>query len=84
MLRAQLPVDWKAIEEHLPQLWHTWDPNGDGYIEAHELLGDGGLLNYVQANFPQADTYEQIHGEANVVRVVRKKSKEEGNNPSTC
>ncbi len=44
VLRAQLPVDWHAMETELPRLWSRFDPNGDGFIERHEMMRVGGLL----------------------------------------
>ena len=56
MLRAQLQCDWHAIADELPRLWARWDPNGDGYVEQHEMIGPGGLLEYMRVNFPLASS----------------------------
>jgi Ca2+-binding EF-hand superfamily protein len=51
ILIAQFPVDHKKLEENLPRLFRTWDPNMDGQIEKHEFLRPEGLLEYVKQNF---------------------------------
>ena len=56
VLRAQVPVDHDALEDHLPKLWKTWDPNGDGFIQYDEIMRpEGGLLAYVLSHFARKE-----------------------------
>jgi len=58
VLRAQLKCDWRAIERELPTLWPQWDVNGDGYVERHEMMKRGGLLDYVSKSFAKAKSVD--------------------------
>mmetsp|Transcript_13745 Transcript_13745/g.42570 ORF Transcript_13745/g.42570 Transcript_13745/m.42570 type:complete len:344 (+) Transcript_13745:1078-2109(+) len=41
-------LDPEAFDRELPSLWRRWDRNGDGALSYEELLGPGGLLEYVR------------------------------------
>ena len=48
----QLPVDWRKLEENLPDMWHTWDRDGDGTLGFDELMHPvNGLLAFVRSAF---------------------------------
>ena len=50
VLRAQLQCNWHAMAVELPKLWDRWDPNGDGFVEQHEMICEVGRckLNSVE------------------------------------
>ncbi len=38
VLKAQLSVDWRKLEDQLPALWDQWDRDGDGSIDQQEMI----------------------------------------------
>ena len=38
VLKAQLSVDWRKLEDQLPALWDQWDRDGDGTIDQQEMI----------------------------------------------
>ena len=52
VLKAQLPVDWRKLEEELPVLWEQWDRDGDGTIDQSELIA---MARYIRARLPRSD-----------------------------
>jgi Ca2+-binding EF-hand superfamily protein len=61
-LKAQLPIDYRLFEnEHiLNQLWTIWDKDGSGFIEETELIGETGLINYVESVFKANQTNQEL------------------------
>lgn len=47
VLKAQLRLDWKALERHIDDLWATWDQDGSGDLAFEELIAPNGLVHYV-------------------------------------
>lgn len=53
-MRAQLPVNCTILEEEFPSLFKKWDINGDGSLDANELLDPSrGLLTYIMQRYPR-------------------------------
>lgn len=47
VLKAQYRLDWRALEQHIDDLWQTWDQDNSGYLAFHELTAPRGLVEYV-------------------------------------
>jgi hypothetical protein len=52
VLKAQLPVDWRQLEEQLPALWDQWDRDGDGTIDQQEMID---LARYMRDRLPRGE-----------------------------
>lgn len=50
VLKAQLSVDWRKLEEQLPMLWRQWDRDGDGTIDRHEMIA---MARYMKERLPR-------------------------------
>ena len=50
MLKAQLPVDWRQLEDQLPALWDQWDRDGDGTIDQQEMIA---MARYMRDRMPR-------------------------------
>jgi hypothetical protein len=50
VLKAQLAVDWRKMEQELPALWGKWDRNGDGTIDQHEVIA---MARYMKERLPR-------------------------------
>jgi Ca2+-binding EF-hand superfamily protein len=54
VMRAQLPVNCTILDEEFPSLFRKWDINGDGSLDANELLDPSrGLLTYIMQRYPR-------------------------------
>lgn len=52
-LCAELPVDLRLIDHQLvAEAWARWDPNHDNELSKEELLGPGGLVDWMKIKFP--------------------------------
>ena len=53
VLKAQLPIDIRSFEREAAngQLWGLWDKDGNGYLDQQEIVGEGGVVAYVQSVF---------------------------------
>ena len=51
VLKAQLAVDWRKLEDQLPALWGQWDRDGDGTIDQHEMIA---MARYMRDKLPRA------------------------------
>jgi Ca2+-binding EF-hand superfamily protein len=62
ILKAQLPIDFKSLEEEAASghLWELWDKDGDGYLDEDELLQENGLVSYVISAFAPSTAVEVI------------------------
>ena len=51
-LKATLPLDWRAIDRDVDNLFRRWDHNGDGKISYSEFISPGnGVLSYLQQHY---------------------------------
>ena len=50
VLKAQLAVDWRKLEQQLPDLWVQWDRNGDGTLDKHEVIS---MARYMKERLPR-------------------------------
>jgi hypothetical protein len=52
VLKAQLPVDWRRLEENLDGMWQQWDADGSGALQHAELMHPtAGLVAFVRSAF---------------------------------
>ncbi|KAF4680944.1 hypothetical protein FOZ60_012759 [Perkinsus olseni] len=51
VLKSTLPINYQRLEKDFDKLFRRWDASGDGYIQYRELMGPGGLVNFVRSNF---------------------------------
>jgi Ca2+-binding EF-hand superfamily protein len=50
VLKAQLSVDWRQLEDELPALWDQWDRDGDGTIDQQEMIA---MAQYIRERMPR-------------------------------
>jgi len=52
VLKAQLPIDWRLLEQNIDTLFLTWDINGNGVVDEHELMNpENGIVAFVRKAF---------------------------------
>ncbi|KAI9016678.1 hypothetical protein DFJ74DRAFT_239175 [Hyaloraphidium curvatum] len=51
VLKALLPIDYRALERDVDSFWTRWDTDSSGELSYEELCGPQGLLVYVRDKF---------------------------------
>ena len=65
VLVSLFPLDWRKLEEALPDLWRRWDRDGSGFVSRSEFTHPStGLVAFVTAHL--------LHEERRPLRVRRR------------